>query len=102
MRAELIAYVCWFPHVSECPTLCGACQRWLHRMASETGGTYFEVTDSQSIEDIYSQIEEALRNQYSIGYTPGRSEPDGKYHKIKLTTKDRHLIVNSRAGYYAK
>jgi len=74
----------------------------LRRMASETGGTYFEVTNSQSLEDIYLQIEEALGNQYSIGYTPGRSEPDGKYHKIKLTTKDHHLIVNTRAGYNAK
>jgi hypothetical protein len=43
----------------------------------------------------------ALRNQYCIGYTPRRAESDGKYHKIKLTTKDRHLIVNARAGYYA-
>lgn len=74
----------------------------LHRMANETGGAYFEVTASQSIEDIYAQIEEDLRNQYSIGYTPGRAKPDGKYHKIKLTTKDRHLVVNTRAGYYAK
>ncbi len=74
----------------------------LHRMANETGGAYFEVTASQSIEDIYSQIEEALRNQYSIGYTPARARPDGKYHKIKLTTKARHLTVNTRAGYYAK
>jgi len=74
----------------------------LHRMANETGGAYFEVTASQSIEDIYSQIEEALRNQYSIGYAPGRAQSDGKYHKIKLTTKDRHLTVNTRAGYYAK
>jgi VWFA-related protein len=74
----------------------------LHRMANETGGAYFEVTASQSIEDIYSQIEEALRNQYSIGYTPARTQSDGKYHKIKLTTKDRHLTVNTRAGYYAK
>ena len=74
----------------------------LHRMANETGGSYFEVTASQSIEDIYSEIEEALRNQYSIGYTPGRAQSDGRYHKIKLTTKDRHLIVNTRAGYYAK
>ena len=57
---------------------------------------------SQSIEDIYSQIEEVLRNQYSIGYTPGRSQVDGKYHKIKLSTKDRHLTVNTRAGYYAQ
>ena len=74
----------------------------LHRMARETGGAYFEVTKTQSIEDVYSQIEEALRNQYSLGYTLGRSEPDGKYHKIKLTTKDAHLTVNARAGYYAK
>jgi len=74
----------------------------LHRMANETGGAYFEVTAAQSIEDIYAQIEEDLRNQYSIGYTPGRAKPDGKYHKIKLSTKDRHLIVNARAGYYAK
>ena len=74
----------------------------LHRMARETGGTYFEVTKDQSIEQIYSQIEETLRNQYSIGYTPGREKSDGKYHKIKLTTKDLHLIVTTRAGYYAK
>jgi VWFA-related protein len=74
----------------------------LHRMANETGGAYFEVTASQSIEDIYSQIEEALRNQYSIGYTPARAQSDGKYHKIKLTTKERHLTVHTRAGYYAK
>jgi VWFA-related protein len=74
----------------------------LHRMARETGGAYNEVTKSQSIEEIYAQIEEALRNQYNIGYTPGRAQSDGKYHKIKLTTKDRRLIVNARAGYYAR
>jgi hypothetical protein len=48
-----------------------------------------------------------LRDQYSVGYTPtraasGGSISDGKYHKIKLTTKDRHLIVRTRDGYYAK
>ena len=74
----------------------------LHRMARETGGAYNEVTNSQSLEQIYAQIEEALRNQYDIGYTPGRAESDGKYHKIKLTTKNRRLIVNARAGYYAR
>jgi VWFA-related protein len=74
----------------------------LHRMARETGGTYFEVTKSQSIEEIYAQIQDALRNQYALGYTPGRAESDGKYHKIKLSTKDRRLVVTTRAGYYAK
>jgi VWFA-related protein len=74
----------------------------LQRMAKETGGISYEVTEDQSLEGIYSQIEEALRNQYSIGYTPTRQADDGKYHKIRLTTKDHHLVVAARDGYYAK
>jgi VWFA-related protein len=73
----------------------------LERMAKETGGVAYEVSKNQSIEQIYSQIEDALRNQYSIGYTPPRTAPDGKYHKIKLITKDRNLTVNTRDGYYS-
>ena len=49
----------------------------------------------------YSQIEDDLRNQYSIGYTPQRPLGDGKYRKIRLTTKDRTLTVTTRDGYYA-
>jgi VWFA-related protein len=74
----------------------------LERMAKETGGVSYGVTRSQTIESIYQQIEDALRNQYSIGYTPGRPAPDGKYHKIKLTTKDRNLIVTTRDGYFSR
>jgi len=74
----------------------------LERMARETGGAAYEVSNTQSIEEIYSLIEEALRNQYIIGFTPDRQPPDGKYHKIKLATTDSRLVVNARAGYYAK
>lgn len=74
----------------------------LERMSNETGGASYGVTKRQTIEDIYSQIEETLRNQYSIGYTPPRTAPDGKYHKIKLITKDHNLIVNTRSGYFSK
>jgi VWFA-related protein len=76
-------------------------KKGLERMASETGGVAFEVTKNQSIEDIYAQIEDLLRNQYNIGYTPARAESDGKFHKLKLTTKDRHYTVHARDGYYA-
>lgn len=72
----------------------------LGRMAKETGGTSYEVTKDHPIETIYSQIEDELRSQYSIGYTP--TQVDGRYHKIKLLTKDRHLTVATREGYYAR
>ncbi len=79
----------------------------LARMARETGGIAYEVSKSQPLEAIYTQIEEALRSQYSIGYTPERASSAkagkaGRYHTIKLTVKDRSLGVNTRAGYYAK
>ncbi len=74
----------------------------LERMARETGGVAYEVNKGQSIEGIYAQIEDALRNQYSIGYTPPRQADDGKFHRIKLTTTDRSLVVQTRDGYYAK
>jgi VWFA-related protein len=74
----------------------------LERMARETGGVSFGVTKNRPIDAIYSEIEEALRNQYSIGYTPSRSIPDGKFHRIKLTTRDNHLVVTTREGYYAQ
>lgn len=74
----------------------------LERMAKETGGVAYEVSSQHPIEEIYAEIEADLRSQYEIGYTPGRPAPDGKYHHIRLTTLDRTLIVDARAGYYAK
>lgn len=79
----------------------------LLRMARETGGVSFEVPKGQSIDAIYAQIDEELRNQYSIGYTPERSTTEARrrgdtYHTIKLITKDRSLTVNARTGYYAR
>ena len=73
----------------------------LARISNETGGRLFEVSKKQSVDQIYSLIEEELRNQYSLGYTPERGgAPEGGYHKIQLTTKQKGLIVQSREGYY--
>jgi VWFA-related protein len=72
----------------------------LDRISKETGGRLFEVSKKQPIDEIYTQIEEELRNQYSLGYTPG-AEAGAGYHKIVLTTKKDDLVVQTREGYYA-
>lgn len=74
----------------------------MRRLAAETGGAFFEVTKDDTIEKIYSRIEDALRNQYSIGYTPEPRGASGQYRKIKLTTKRPDLVVQTRDGYYSK
>jgi VWFA-related protein len=77
-------------------------RRVMQRLATETGGAFFEVTKDDPIEKIYAQIEETLRNQYSLGYTPERTGVTGQYHKVKLITKQPGLIVQTRDGYYSK
>jgi VWFA-related protein len=73
----------------------------LERMSQETGGRMFEVTKKQSVDQIYQQIQDELRNQYSLGYTPDRASEGGEYHKIRLTTKQKDLVVQARDGYYS-
>jgi VWFA-related protein len=74
----------------------------MQRLARETGGAYFEISQNRTLENAYAEIEEALRNQYSIGYTPTQAGKAGEYHKIKLAAKRPGLVVQTREGYYSK
>jgi VWFA-related protein len=73
----------------------------LDQISRETGGRMFQVTKRQPLTKVYEQIEEDLRHQYSLGFTP--DHPDTKsvlYRKLHLTTKQKGLIVQTREGYY--
>jgi VWFA-related protein len=72
----------------------------LDQMSKETGGRLFEVSKKQSVDEIYAQIEEELRNQYSLGYTPEGADADAGYHTIQLTTKQKDLAAQARTGVY--
>jgi len=71
----------------------------LERISKETGGRLFKVSKKQPIEEIYSSIQEELRNQYSLGFTPVKDDSAG-YHKILLTTKQKDATVQTRDGFY--
>ena len=71
------------------------------QMSKETGGRLFEVSRKLPVDQIYTQIEEELRSQYSLGYTPARAEGTAAgYHKIQVSTKNKDLVVQARDGYY--
>ncbi len=72
----------------------------LDRISRETGGRMFEVSSKLPIEKIYSQIEEELRSQYSLGYTPDRADLAPGYHKLQVRAKEKDLQVQARSGYY--
>ena len=74
----------------------------LERLSKETGGQLFEVSKKEPLDGIYNRIQETLRNQYSLGYTPDSATSAAGYHKISLTTHRKGLVVQARDGYYAE
>jgi VWFA-related protein len=72
----------------------------LEQISKATGGRLYEVSKKETVDKIYAQIEEELRSQYSLGYTPDKDTGPG-YHKIQLTTKNKDLAVQARDGYYS-
>ena len=53
----------------------------LKTFAKDTGGTYYPVTFESELPNVLSSINSLLRNQYSLGFSPGEVR-DGKSHKI--------------------
>jgi len=73
----------------------------LEQISKETGGASFEVSKKQTFDQIYSTIQEELRRQYSLSYTPDKTDTWAGYHKILLTTKQKDLSVQATQGFYA-
>lgn len=72
----------------------------LEQISKETGGRLFQVSKKETVEKIYAEIDEELRNQYSLAYTPAKNAGAG-YHKLLVTTRDKGLTVQARDGYYS-
>ncbi|HVW11039.1 MAG TPA: VWA domain-containing protein [Bryobacteraceae bacterium] len=72
----------------------------LEQISRETGGGFFEVTKKESISDIYTRIQDELRNQYSIGYVSDQAANGASFRHIVLTAKKSGLTVQAPEGYY--
>lgn len=73
----------------------------LKQMSEETGGRLFQVDRKNTLESVFQQIQQEMRTQYAIGYTPTNDKKDGSYRKIDLRVSNKDLKVDVRKGYYA-
>lgn len=109
-RADTLVYALRFydqeAYAREFPRLSGRVgengKKILNRFAKETGAGYFESTKKLPVEAIYRQIEEELRNQYNLGYTPDKAAGSGEYRRIQLAARRKDLVVQTREGYYGR
>ncbi len=75
--------------------------RTLRTLSEETGGAVFEVKNDSRFQDIFDQITQELRTQYSLGYVSTNTKQDGGYREIQIKPRNRDLRVRARKGYYA-
>lgn len=72
----------------------------LEQISRETGGQLFKASKKETLDKIYAEIDEDLRNQYSLAYTPDKGNTVG-YHKIHLAVgKQKDLVIQARDGHY--
>src|ERR1039458_9250923 len=73
----------------------------MEKIATRTGGRFFEAKSKDKLDEIYGQIAEELRGQYLLTYTPDVVDNQGGFHKIALKASKDDLTVVTREGYYA-
>jgi VWFA-related protein len=73
----------------------------LRKMSDQTGGRVFVVNHKNTLQDVFKEIQDEMRNQYAIGYTPTNATRDGKFRHIEIRVNDKDDLVQARRGYYA-
>ena len=73
----------------------------LTRMSGETGGRVFRVDRKYTLDDVFKDLQDEMRSQYSISYTPTNSKRDGTFRKMDMKAGGKDLKVQTRKGYYA-
>ncbi len=63
-------------------------QNQLNTFANMTGGLSFSPLFQGALPDIFSQINNSIRNQYILTYRPTNTKNDGSYRKVKVLLVD--------------
>jgi VWFA-related protein len=96
-RAETIIYAIstnWTPSR-------GSGDKVLTQLAEETGGEVFFPPSVEEMSTSFQNIEQELRSQYALYYTPADFKYDGSFRTIYLYSYDRRYKVHAKKGYFA-
>ena len=73
----------------------------LTKLSEETGGQVFFPPSVEEMTKSFTSIEEELRSQYSLVYTPADFKYTGAFRPIYLYCNDRRYQARAKKGYFA-
>ena len=71
----------------------------LPKIATATGGGYFELTSTDDLASTFARVAEELHHQYALGFTP--TKLDGKMHTLDVRVAQPGLTARARKSYLA-
>jgi VWFA-related protein len=75
--------------------------RDMEQLTKDTGGRVINVgNNGKKLQEAFDQIQDELRTQYLVSYTPKNLEFDGKFRTLNLDC-GKDLKITTRKGYYA-
>jgi VWFA-related protein len=72
----------------------------LRKLAYETGGRVLYPNNFGQLDNIYAQVDEELRSQYTLGYVSTNQIKDGRYRHIQVSVDSPDVMISARPGYY--
>jgi VWFA-related protein len=79
----------------------GAGESYLHKMSDATGGHVYKVGRNHSLDEVFKELQEEMRSQYSLAFTSSNDKRDGTYRKLEIRMASKDLKAQVRKGYYA-
>jgi VWFA-related protein len=73
----------------------------LRKLSEQTGGRVFHVSGRNSLDEIFREIQEEMRSQYSISYTPANVNAAAGFRKLDVRTSNKDHKVFARKGYFS-
>jgi VWFA-related protein len=73
----------------------------LRKMSEETGGHVFTVSSKHPLHEVFKEIQDELRNQYSLAYESTNAVRDGSFRHLEIKVDNPSYHVQARNGYYA-
>jgi VWFA-related protein len=74
----------------------------MKKLTEETGGRLIDVgNNGKKLQDAFQQIEDELRTQYEVSYTPTNTKLDGSFRRLGVECRGDGMKVQVTKGYYA-
>jgi len=77
----------------------------LNQFGEASGGRAWEIAEAtfgRNMDAVIDTLAAELRSQYSMGFVSDRPPEISEFRTLKLSTKQKGLVVQTRERYWAK